>query len=54
MDKARIQEFTEKLRDDREPGGVNAILRVLRPVLGFAVEHGYLRARPKVKMLKEP
>ncbi len=52
--KATVADFTAKLARKLSPGGVNAVLRTLRPVLRHAVDEGYLAKAPRVEMVEEP
>ncbi len=52
--KATVADFTAHVARKLSPGGVNAVLRTLRPVLRHAVEEGYLTKAPRVEMVEEP
>ncbi len=54
IDAAAVEQYARKrLRDDLLPVSVNNELRVLRRVLGFARERGYLVVEPKWKALRQ-
>ncbi|MGZ3444163.1 MAG: hypothetical protein ACXWLG_00620 [Myxococcaceae bacterium] len=51
---AAVSDFTAELFAWCNPGGVNAVLRALRVLLGFAVKQGILEKAPAVPMVEEP